>query len=70
MSTDRTHNQMHTSVVIVIVLRIIGAHCRVLFDILMSEGFETVNIGIILSNDVDSIAMRVKTRHWQSPLME
>ena len=48
-----------------ILATIIGANCRLLFDTLMSEGFTNVHISVQRSIDLDSVAMRVKTRRWQ-----
>ena len=55
---------------VVLIVRILGANCRLLFDTLMSEGFISVHIRVIRSIDLDSVAMRVKTRHWQSHTLE
>jgi len=48
-----------------ILATVIGANCRLLFDTLMSEGFTNVHISVQRSIDLDSVAMRVKTRRWQ-----
>ena len=53
-----------------ILATVIGANCRLLFDTLMSEGFTNVHISVERSIDLDSVAMRVKTRHWQYHSME
>eukprot|EP00956_Cyclotella_meneghiniana_P032676 scaffold90696_cov68-Cyclotella_meneghiniana.AAC.2 len=53
-----------------ILATIIGANGRLLFDTLMSEGFINVHIRVERSIDLDSVAMRVKTRHWQHQAME
>ena len=53
-----------------ILATVIGANCRLLFDTLMSEGFTNVHIRVERSMDLDSVAMRVKTRHWQHQAME
>ena len=53
-----------------ILATVIGANCRLLFDTLMSEDFTNVRIVVERSVDLDSVAMRVKTRHWQYYLTE
>lgn len=53
-----------------ILATVIGANCRLLFDTLMSEDFSNVHIVVERSMDLDSVAMRVKTRHWQYYSME
>jgi len=53
-----------------ILATVIGANCRLLFDTLMSEDFSNVRIVVERSVDLDSVAMRVKTRHWQCYSME
>ena len=53
-----------------ILATVIGANCQLLFDTLMSEDFSNVRIVVERSVDLDSVAMRVKTRHWQYYLTE
>ena len=53
-----------------ILATVIGENCRLLFDTLMSEGFSNVHIRVERSIDLDSVAMRVKTRHWRYQAME